>query len=129
MLITTVGDIDIELWSKEAPKACRNFVQLCMEGYYDGTIFHRVVKDFIVQGGDPTGSGHGGESIYGQPFKDEIHTRLRFVRRGLVAMANSGPNDNGSQFFFTMGPTQELQGKHTIFGKVFYMYFYIFGFS
>lgn len=118
MLITTVGDIDIELWSKEAPKACRNFVQLCMEGYYDGTIFHRVVKDFIVQGGDPTGSGHGGESIYGQPFKDEIHTRLRFVRRGLVAMANSGPNDNGSQFFFTMGPTQELQGKHTIFGKV-----------
>lgn len=118
MLVTTVGEIDIELWSKEAPKACRNFVQLCMEGYYDGTIFHRIVKDFIVQGGDPTGSGHGGESIYGQPFKDEIHTRLRFVRRGLVAMANSGPNDNGSQFFFTMGPTQELQGKHTVFGKV-----------
>lgn len=118
LLVTSVGDIDVELWSKEAPKACRNFVQLCMEGYYDGTIFHRVVKDFIVQGGDPTGTGHGGESIYGAPFKDEIHTRLRFVRRGLVAMANAGPNDNGSQFFFTMAATPELQNKHTIFGKV-----------
>lgn len=69
LLSTTVGDIDIELWSKEAPKACRNFVQLLMEGYYDGTIFHRLVKDFIVQGGDPTGTGEGGESIYGEPFK------------------------------------------------------------
>lgn len=118
LLGTTVGDIDIELFSKEAPKACRNFVQLCLEGYYDGTIFHRLVPNFIVQGGDPTGTGEGGESIYGQPFKDEFHTRLRFVRRGLVAMANSGPNDNGSQFFFTLGPTPELMNKHTIFGKV-----------
>lgn len=89
-----------------------------MEGYYNGTIFHRIVKDFIVQGGDPTGTGMGGESIYGEPFRDEFHSRLRFVRRGLVAMANSGPNDNGSQFFFTLGPTQELQNKHTVFGKV-----------
>lgn len=64
-----MGDIDIELWSKEAPKACRNFVQLCLEGYYNGTIFHRVVKDFIVQGGDPTGTGTGGESVYGATFK------------------------------------------------------------
>ncbi|XP_060077332.1 spliceosome-associated protein CWC27 homolog [Ylistrum balloti] len=118
LLVTSVGDIDIELWSREAPKACRNFVQLCLEGYYNGTIFHRVVKDFIVQGGDPTGTGEGGESIYGAPFKDEIHSRLRFVRRGLVAMANAGPHDNGSQFFFTMGSTPELQNKHTIFGKV-----------
>lgn len=118
LLVTSCGDIDIELWSKEAPKACRNFVQLCMEGYYDGTLFHRVVKDFIVQGGDPTGTGEGGESIYGKPFKDEIHSRLRFVRRGLVAMANAGPNDNGSQFFFTLGAAPELQKKHTIFGKV-----------
>lgn len=118
LLKTSVGDIDIELWSKEAPKACRNFVQLCMEGYYDGVPFHRVVKDFIVQGGDPSETGDGGESVYGQPFKDEFHTRLRFVRRGLVAMANAGPNDNGSQFFFTMGTTPELQNKHTIFGKV-----------
>lgn len=69
ILTTTVGDIEIELWSKETPLACRNFVQLCMEGYYDDTAFHRVVKGFIVQGGDPTGSGEGGESIYGAPFK------------------------------------------------------------
>lgn len=69
LLITSVGDIDVELWSKEAPKACRNFIQLCMEGYYDGTIFHRMVPGFIVQGGDPTGTGHGGESIYGKPFQ------------------------------------------------------------
>ena len=69
ILKTTVGEIEIELWSKECPKTCRNFVQLCMEGYYNGTIFHRVVKDFIAQGGDPTGTGQGGESIYGEPFK------------------------------------------------------------
>lgn len=118
LLKTSAGDIDIELWSKEAPKACRNFVQLCMEGYYDGTIFHRVVRDFIVQGGDPTGTGAGGESIYGRPFKDEFHSRLRFNRRGLVAMANAGPHDNGSQFFFTLGRADELNNKHTIFGKV-----------
>ncbi|XP_044030424.1 spliceosome-associated protein CWC27 homolog [Siniperca chuatsi] len=118
LLKTSAGDIDIELWSKEAPKACRNFVQLCMEGYYDGTIFHRVVRDFIVQGGDPTGTGAGGESIYGRPFKDEFHSRLRFNRRGLVAMANAGPHDNGSQFFFTLGRADELNNKHTIFAKV-----------
>ncbi|XP_035247145.1 spliceosome-associated protein CWC27 homolog isoform X2 [Anguilla anguilla] len=118
LLKTSAGDIDIELWSKEAPKACRNFVQLCMEGYYDGTIFHRVVPEFIVQGGDPTGTGTGGESVYGRPFKDEFHSRLRFNRRGLVAMANAGPHDNGSQFFFTLGRADELNNKHTIFGKV-----------
>jgi peptidyl-prolyl cis-trans isomerase SDCCAG10 len=118
LLKTTVGDIDIELWTREAPMACRNFIQLCMEGYYNNTKFHRLVKKFIVQGGDPNGDGTGGESIYGHPFKDEFHSRLRFVRRGLVAMANSGKNDNGSQFFFTLGPTPELQNKHTIFGKI-----------
>lgn len=89
-----------------------------MEGYYNGTIFHRLVKEFIVQGGDPTGSGNGGESIYGETFKDEFHSRLRFTRRGLLAMANAGKNDNASQFFFTLGATPELQNKHTIFGKV-----------
>jgi len=117
-LETTVGEIDIELWSKECPKACRNFVQLCLEGYYDKTKFFRVVPDFIVQGGDPTNTGSGGESIYGVPFKDEFHSRLRLVRRGLVAMANSGKDDNGSQFFFTLAATRELQNKHTVFGKV-----------
>lgn len=115
---TTAGDIDVELWSREAPMACRNFIQLCMEGYYNGTIFHRVVPGFIAQGGDPHGDGSGGESIYGAPFKDEFHSRLRFCRRGLVAMANSGKDDNGSQFFFTLGEATELQNKHTIFGKV-----------
>ncbi|KAL1441933.1 hypothetical protein MTO96_008149 [Rhipicephalus appendiculatus] len=118
LLVTSVGDIEVELWSKEAPRACRNFVQLCMEGYYDGTIFHRVVKGFIAQGGDPTGTGDGGESIYDAPFKDEFHSRLRFVRRGLVAMASGGADDNGSQFFFTLGSCPDLQNKHTIFGKV-----------
>ena len=118
LLETTVGDLDLELWGKEAPRACRNFIQLCMEGYYDGTPFHRVVRGFIAQGGDPTGTGEGGESIYGQPFKDEFHSRLRFSRRGLLAMANAGKDDNGSQFFFTLAATPELQNKHTIFGKV-----------
>ncbi|ROT79509.1 putative peptidyl-prolyl cis-trans isomerase CWC27-like isoform X2 [Penaeus vannamei] len=118
LMVTSAGDFDIELWSREAPKACRNFVQLCMESYYNGTIFHRVIPGFIVQGGDPTGTGEGGESIYGKPFRDEFHSRLRFVRRGLVAMANAGPHDNGSQFFFTLGQCPELQNKHTIFGKV-----------
>jgi peptidyl-prolyl cis-trans isomerase SDCCAG10 len=89
-----------------------------MEGYYDGTIFHRVVKDFIAQVGDPTGTGQGGESIYGAPFKDEFHSRLRFNRRGLVGMANAEADDNGSQFFFTLGTCQELNKKHTLFGKV-----------
>ena len=69
LLKTSLGDIDVELWSKETPQACRNFVQLCMEGYYTGTIFHRVIKDFIAQGGDPTGTGQGGESAYGKPFR------------------------------------------------------------
>ncbi|KAF9947089.1 Peptidyl-prolyl isomerase cwc27 [Modicella reniformis] len=118
---TNYGDISIELWPKEAPKACRNFVQLCMEGYYNDTIFHRIVAGFIIQCGDPEGTGMGGESCYegGNPFQDEFHSRLRFVRRGLVAMANSGaPNDNKSQFFITLDATRELQNKHTIFGKV-----------
>lgn len=118
LIVTSAGDFDIELWSREAPKACQNFIQLCLEGYYNSTIFHRVVPGFIAQGGDPSGTGEGGESVFGKPFRDEFHSRLRFVRRGLVAMANAGPNDNGSQFFFTLGSCPELQNKHTIFGKV-----------
>uniref|UniRef100_A0A1I7UUN6 Spliceosome-associated protein CWC27 homolog n=1 Tax=Caenorhabditis tropicalis TaxID=1561998 RepID=A0A1I7UUN6_9PELO len=119
-LETTAGDIEIELWTKEAPLACRNFIQLCMENYYKGTVFHRLVKNFILQGGDPTGTGTGGESIYGKPFKDELHQRLKFNRRGIVGMANAGRDDNGSQFFFTIGDrgAPELDKKHTIFGKV-----------
>ncbi|KAH7651935.1 Cyclophilin-type peptidyl-prolyl cis-trans isomerase protein [Dioscorea alata] len=119
VLKTTMGPVDIELWPKEAPKAVRNFVQLCLEGYYDRTIFHRVIKSFLIQGGDPTGSGTGGESIYGGAFADEFHTRLRFNHRGLVACANAGsPHSNGSQFFISLDRCDWLDRKNTIFGKV-----------
>nr|GAT42697.1 peptidyl-prolyl cis-trans isomerase [Mycena chlorophos] len=118
ILDTTVGEIDIELWSKECPKTCRNFITLALEGYYDGVIFHRVVPGFLVQTGDRTGTGGGGESIYGEPFEDEIHPRLRFAHRGLVAMANNGTkNSNDSQFIITLDRADELQGKHTLFGR------------
>lgn len=116
---TTYGPLDIELWPKEAPKAARNFVQLCLEGYYDNTIFHRIIKSFLVQGGDPTGTGTGGESIYGGVFADEFHSRLRFNHRGLVACANAGsPHSNGSQFFISLDRCDWLDRKNTIFGKV-----------
>ncbi|KIJ94440.1 hypothetical protein K443DRAFT_683740 [Laccaria amethystina LaAM-08-1] len=116
---TTVGEIEIELWSKETPKTCRNFLALAMEGYYDGVIFHRVVPGFLVQTGDKTGTGGGGESFYGEPFEDEIHPRLRFTHRGLVGMANNGTkNSNDSQFFITLDRADELHGKHTLFGRV-----------
>lgn len=116
---TTYGPLDIELWPKEAPKAVRNFVQLCLEGYYDSTIFHRIIKGFLVQGGDPTATGLGGESIYGGAFSDEFHSRLRFNHRGLVACANAGtPHSNGSQFFITLDRCDWLDKKNTIFGKV-----------
>ncbi|EXB57655.1 Peptidyl-prolyl cis-trans isomerase CWC27-like protein [Morus notabilis] len=119
VLTTTHGPLDIELWPKEAPKAVRNFVQLCLEGYYDRTIFHRIIKGFLIQSGDPTGTGTGGESIYGGVFADEFHSRLRFKHRGLVACANAGsPNSNGSQFFISLDRCDWLDKKHTIFGKV-----------
>ncbi|KAL8537458.1 hypothetical protein ACS0TY_012548 [Phlomoides rotata] len=119
ILTTSYGPVDIELWPKEAPKAVRNFVQLCLEGYYNETVFHRVIKSFLIQGGDPTGTGEGGESIYGGVFPDEFHSRLRFKHRGLVACAGAGaPNSNGSQFFMTLDQCDWLDKKHTIFGKV-----------
>ncbi|CAD5163339.1 unnamed protein product [Musa acuminata subsp. malaccensis] len=119
VLQTTAGPLDIELWPREAPKAVRNFVQLCLEGYYDRTNFHRIIKGFLVQGGDPTATGTGGESIYGGMFADEFHSRLRFNHRGLVACANAGtPHSNGSQFFMTLDRSDWLDRKNTIFGKV-----------
>ncbi|XP_064934184.1 peptidyl-prolyl cis-trans isomerase CYP57-like isoform X1 [Musa acuminata AAA Group] len=119
VLQTTAGPLDIELWPREAPKAVRNFVQLCLEGYYDRTNFHRIIKGFLVQGGDPTATGTGGESIYGGMFADEFHSRLRFNHRGLVACANAGtPHSNGSQFFMTLDRCDWLDRKNTIFGKV-----------
>ncbi|EDQ91497.1 uncharacterized protein MONBRDRAFT_34983 [Monosiga brevicollis MX1] len=115
---TSRGDLDVELWCKECPLASRNFIQLALEGFYEGLIFHRLVRDFIIQGGDPTGTGEGGESIFGKPFKDEFHSRLKFSRRGLVGCANAGKDDNSSQFFITLDRADELTGKHTMFGKV-----------
>ena len=111
--------LDVELWPKEAPLACRNFLQLALEGYYDNTLVHRVVKGFMVQMGDASGTGQGGASIYDdQPFKTEAHGRIKFNHRGQVAMASSGPRGNLSQFFITLDKCDWLDGKHTIFGKV-----------
>jgi len=118
VLHTSVGPLDVELWSKEAPLATRNFVQLGLEGYYDGCIFHRLIKGFMAQTGDPTRTGSGGESVYGKQFKDEFHSRLRFTHRGLLAMASTGPDTNASQFFLTLDRCEWLDRKHTIFGKV-----------
>lgn len=120
LLKTTSGDLLFELFAKQTPLTSRNFLQLCLDGYYDNTIFHRLVPNFVVQGGDPTGTGTGGLSSYdGEPFADEFHSRLKFNRRGLLGMANTGKkNDNGSQFFVTLGDTPELQGKNTMFGRI-----------
>jgi len=105
----------LELFSQNAPQTVNNFVFLAQEGYYDEVIFHRVIPDFMIQGGDPTGLGTGGP---GYQFEDEIVSSLVFDRAGLLAMANSGPNTNGSQFFITVSPTPWLNGNHTIFGEI-----------
>lgn len=120
LLETTSGDISLELFAKQTPLASRNFLQLCLDGYYNNTIFHRLVPGFVIQGGDPTGTGDGGEAIYDEGlFDDEFHSRLKFNRRGLLGMANTGKkNDNGSQFFLTLGATPELEGRNTMFGRV-----------
>lgn len=120
MLETTRGNIELKLFPEIAPLACENFIGLAEKGYYDGLFFHRVVKDFMIQGGDPAGTGTGGESIWGEPFVDEVSDELIFDRPGLLAMANSGPNTNKSQFFITVKPTSHLNRKHTIFGEVIY---------
>ncbi|KAL5970530.1 Peptidyl-prolyl cis-tran isomerase-like 1, partial [Taenia solium] len=112
------GSIVIELYWKHAPRTCRNFAELVKREYYNGVSFHRVIRDFMIQGGDPTGTGRGGASIYGRYFEDEISSELKHTGAGIISMANSGPNTNGSQFFITLAPTQWLDGKHTIFGRV-----------
>ena len=142
---TTLGSITIQLFPKQAPKTVENFVKLAQKGYYDGVIFHRVIPDFMIQGGDPTGTGRGGESIYGQPFEDEFSEEL-FNFTGALSMANAGPNTNGSQFFIVTnehvpanmlqqmemvgypqeiidyyqqhGGTPWLDHRHTVFGQV-----------
>ena len=115
---TNMGTIEIELYAEKTPKTVENFVQHADSGYYNGIIFHRVIENFMIQGGDPTGTGRGGESIWGKPFADEIVPSLTFDKPGILAMANAGPNTNGSQFFITVAPTSWLDGKHTIFGQV-----------
>ena len=145
---TTMGDITVQLFSEKAPKTVENFVTHAKAGYYNGIIFHRVIKDFMIQGGDPTGTGRGGESIWGHPFEDECSIELRNYK-GALSMANAGPNTNGSQFFIVqagmvdsglisqmeqlenngfpkevtenykkLGGTPWLDFKHTVFGQV-----------
>jgi len=118
ILETNRGTIELLLYPDRAPRTVENFLKLAEKGYYDGIIFHRVIPDFMIQGGDPTGTGRGGSSIWGKPFEDEFHPRLRFDRPGLLAMANSGPDSNGSQFFITVAATPWLNDRHTIFGEV-----------
>ncbi|KAF7586189.1 Peptidyl-prolyl isomerase cwc27 [Aspergillus hancockii] len=134
-LNTTFGPLHISLFATQTPLTCRNFLQHCMDNYYTGTIFHRVVPDFIIQGGDPSGTGSGGTSIYEYPefeydpeardpnekvvLRDELHSRLRFNRRGLLGMAKSEDGTYGSQFFITLGNTErELNGQCTLFGRI-----------
>ena len=115
ILKTDLGDIEVSLFADKAPNTVNNFVFLAREGYYDNTIFHRVIKDFMAQAGDPTGTGRGGP---GYSFRDEFGTGLKHNKPGILSMANAGPNTNGSQFFITHVPTPWLDGKHAIFGEV-----------
>ena len=112
---TNQGTISVELNAEDAPITVNNFVFLARQGFYDGVVFHRVIPDFMIQGGDPTGTGTSGP---GYRFRDEIVPSLIFDSAGILAMANSGPNTNGSQFFITVAPTPHLTGGHTIFGRV-----------
>ena len=112
---TNRGPIVLELYPEHAPKTVNNFVFLVKEGYYDGVSFHRVIADFVIQGGDPTGTGRGGP---GYKFEDELKNNPLRHETGVISMANAGPNTNGSQFFITHSPQPHLDGKHTVFGKV-----------
>lgn len=112
---TERGNIELELYPQYAPQTVNNFVFLSRQGFYDGVTFHRVIKDFVIQGGDPTGSGRGGP---GYRFADEVANNPLKHEKGVISMANAGPNTNGSQFFITHSPQPHLNGKHTVFGKV-----------
>jgi peptidyl-prolyl cis-trans isomerase B (cyclophilin B) len=112
---TTRGTIELELYPQHAPKTVNNFVFLAREGFYDGVSFHRVIGNFMIQGGDPTGTGRGGP---GYRFEDEVKNNPLTHETGVISMANAGPNTNGSQFFITHSPQSHLNGNHTVFGKV-----------
>ncbi|KAK3754390.1 hypothetical protein QZH41_011176 [Actinostola sp. cb2023] len=128
------GVLEVELYWRHAPKTCKNFLELSKRGYYVNCKFHRVIRNFMIQTGDPTGTGRGGASIYGKQlhsnlqfivvhcysptFEDEITRDLKHTGAGVLSMANSGANTNGSQFFIILAPTQWLDGKHTIFGRI-----------
>ena len=115
---TSLGCLDLELYPEFAPRAVWNFVRLAQKGYYDGTAFHRSIRNFMVQGGDPSGTGKGGQSVWGKPFADELDGPRTHDERGVMSMANKGKNSNGSQFFFLYRPAKHLDRKHTVFGKV-----------
>ena len=116
-LQTSLGEIKFELFCETCPKACENFLALCASGYYNNTIFHRNIRGFIIQGGDPTGLGTGGDSIYGKEFEDEISPNLHHNARGILSMANNGKDTNRSQFFITYAKLPNLDGNFTCFGK------------
>ncbi|XP_065830529.1 RING-type E3 ubiquitin-protein ligase PPIL2-like [Oscarella lobularis] len=117
-LTMNLGDLNLELHCDQVPRTCDNFLRLCKSGYYKGTIFHRSIKNFMIQGGDPKGTGKGGESAFGKPFKDEFRPHLTHTGRGILSMANSGPDTNKSQFFITFRSCKHLDNKHTVFGRV-----------
>ncbi|KAI8895570.1 cyclophilin-like domain-containing protein [Globomyces pollinis-pini] len=115
---TNVGEMNFELYCKEAPRTCYNMIQLAKQGYYDNTTFHRSIRNFMLQGGDPTGTGAGGKSYWGTPFVDEFHPQLKHIGRGMLSMANRGRNTNTSQFFITYASCPHLNNKHSLFGKL-----------
>lgn len=115
---TNMGTIELELFADKTPKTVENFVGLANKGYYNGVIFHRVIDNFMIQGGDPTGTGRGGQSLWGGKFEDEFVPELKHNGAGILSMANAGPNTNGSQFFITLKETPWLDGRHTVFGRV-----------
>eukprot|EP01137_Pigoraptor_chileana_P010727 Opistho-2@60680 len=115
---TNLGELNLELFCQQVPRTCDNFIQLATRGYYNNTTFHRSIKHFMIQGGDPTGTGRGGESAWVVPFKDEFKKGLNHTDRGILSMANRGPHTNTSQFFITYRPAPALDGKHTVFGRL-----------
>lgn len=117
-IMTSLGPLNFELYCDQVPKACDNFLRLCRNGYYDNTVFHRLIKNFMLQGGDPLGTGTGGQSVFGEPFEDEFRQHLSHTGRGVLSMANSGPNTNKSQFFITFRSCKHLDKKHTVFGRL-----------